>query len=167
MRTSDSYDLEMAILRLGVMRKYLSFCDIGILVFTAVHVGTVLVLLASRMGVLPPANLAVLFLFELSLVGAVFCCVLIFELARRRGDVIFEEISDELQWFVSRKYSESPTSKSDDTGRPPMNYRVALRDYLRSTEMFLAPIRAAPLMYLAMNVALFVISFTPRSIVLG
>lgn len=90
------------------------------------------------------------FLFVLSF-------IVLYESSRRRGDSIFEEISDELQWNVG--YRHSATAGAADE-MPPLKARVILRSFARTTDLPLIPGKFGPAIYAGMNIilALFLIS---------
>lgn len=83
--------------------------------------------------------------------------IVLYESLRRRGDSIFEEISDELQWNVG--YRQSTTSGTADE-MPPLKTRVILRSFARTTDLPLIPGKFGPAIYAGMNIilALFLIS---------
>lgn len=91
-----------------------------------------------------------------------------FELLRKRGDVLFKEISDELQWnvrFSKRSRSIQPTSNQNVLGdhdqpvqsrtkRPELATRVMLRSYANAADLPLVPGKFGPLFYVVVNAGL-------------
>lgn len=73
-----------------------------------------------------------------------------FETLRKRGDAIFEEVSDEFQWHIGKKYADSSGGETD-LARPQLDVRLALRDFARSAELPLFPGRLGPAAYVAVN----------------
>jgi len=71
-------------------------------------------------------------------------CLIAYEYERKRGDVLFEEISDELQWYVRESDTESDS-------RPLIGARVVLRSFARSVDLPLAPGRFGPAVYFLVN----------------
>lgn len=89
-----------------------------------------------------------------SSVGAmffVFLAVIAFDLTRRRGNAIFEEISDELQWRVTSTYVERDSTETFE--RPSIEARIRLRDFARASQLMLFPGRNGPALFLAVNVS--------------
>jgi hypothetical protein len=81
--------------------------------------------------------------------AAVFA-LLFFERQRKRGDTLFQEISDELHW------SEHGPAEAHE--RPNLRIRVLLRDYSRSTDLPLIPARMGVASYAALNVLFLIAS---------
>jgi hypothetical protein len=79
-----------------------------------------------------------------------------FETIRKRGDVLFKEISDELQWNV--RFSD-PDGTAPPR-RPSFDARLALRSFAHASDLPLVPGRYGPLAYALvdlMSVAVIVI----------
>jgi hypothetical protein len=95
-----------------------------------------------------------------------------FEVLRKRGDAIFQEMSDELQWYVGRSAprdhprggsagSGHPRGRSTLTSRestnpqerPVFEARVALRTFSAAAELPLIPGRFGGAIYAALNLA--------------
>lgn len=72
---------------------------------------------------------------------------------RRVGESLFEEISDELQWFVAGQLS--PSKNDSPPSRPPLEIRYALRRFARDTDLPLVSGSTGPAAYAAINLALF------------
>lgn len=90
---------------------------------------------------------------------ATLCTVVLYEYLRRKGDAYFEEISDELQWNVGyRRRTSNPDKNADET--PPLQIRVILRSFARTTDLPLIPGKFGPAIYAGINVvlALFLLS---------
>jgi hypothetical protein len=77
-----------------------------------------------------------------------------YDLLRKRGDALFEEISDELQWNI-RKNLAAPTT----TDRPELNARVALRSFARATDLPLVPGKYGPGIYGTINFVILFLCF--------
>lgn len=74
-----------------------------------------------------------------------------FESYRKRGESLFEEISDEFQWHLGRReFGESNYSQP----RPPTDVRIILRDFTRAGDLPLVPGRLGPAIYVALNIAI-------------
>jgi hypothetical protein len=72
----------------------------------------------------------------ISLLG--FCAITLFELLRRQGDVLFEELSNELQWG-----SKLPSTAN----KPRIGQRIVLRDFVQASDLLLVPGRFGPAIY--------------------
>jgi hypothetical protein len=77
-------------------------------------------------------------------------CVVMYESLRRRGDTLFEEISDELQWKIGREARNEKVANES----PPLNARVVLRTFARTTDLPLVPGKFGPAVYAGINVLL-------------
>jgi len=68
---------------------------------------------------------------------------------------MFAELSDELQWNLSQ--STTTDNESEAKGRPPVNYRIVLREYTGITGLPLIRNKNGPLIYAALNlISLFI-----------
>lgn len=80
--------------------------------------------------------------------------VFLFDAVKRRLEVLFEEVSDEIQWFIRRSDRHEV---GDSTARPQMRSRLAVRDAARVQELPMIPGRYGPALYsLVALVAMFV-----------
>jgi hypothetical protein len=78
-----------------------------------------------------------------------------YERLHRKGDVIFEEISDELQWFIKvidGKQKKTESFIADE--RPEIRARIVLRDFSRNTDLPFIPGKFGPAIYIAANVVI-------------
>lgn len=92
--------------------------------------------------------------------------VVYFEILRKRGDAIFEELSDELQWYIrdGRKL-KTQTGDYDDSEswaeeRPTLNARIVLRTFSRTTDLPLVPGRFGPAIYAGINLLIFMFTIS-------
>jgi hypothetical protein len=99
------------------------------------------------------------FLIWAFLVGGNVLLALSFESFRKRGNALFEELSDEFQWHLG---SEKKLFDKIGPTRPPIELRVTLRSFLSATDLPLAPGRFGPLIYTIINVILFVLGAVIR-----
>jgi hypothetical protein len=76
--------------------------------------------------------------------------IVLYESQRRRADALFEEISDELQWNVG--YRDREINKQVADNSPPLDARVILRSFARTTDLPLVPGKYGPSVYAAVNV---------------
>lgn len=80
---------------------------------------------------------------------AVLVLLVRFESMRKRGDALFDEISDEVQWDIrSDNASEKPVPRK----RPRMDVRIRLRTFVRSTDLALVPGKYGPAAFAAVNI---------------
>jgi hypothetical protein len=110
-------------------------------------------------GVMLPLFVIFLTLLISSAVTAFFSTVL-YEACRRRGDVLFEEISDELQWRIPPQAPTGLKSRIDSSVaamRPHLNVRITLRTYAKTTDLPLFPGKFGPGLYFIYNVIVLVI----------
>ena len=85
--------------------------------------------------------------------GATICGLLgsiLFESARKEGDVMFKEVSDELQWYV--RFDPEPKSTTAPDERPKLESRLALRSFAQTTDLPLIPGTYGPLFYAVLNI---------------
>jgi hypothetical protein len=74
----------------------------------------------------------------------------LYERARRSGDTIFNEVSDELQWNLESEGIPS-FQPSEPRGRPQLLVRIVLRSFIRNTDLPLTHGRSGAFLYLAFN----------------
>lgn len=73
--------------------------------------------------------------------------IYIYESFRKKGDVLFEEISDELEWNVKNH----PENQGGNE-RPEINARISLRSFVKTTDLPFIPGKFGPAFYLVFNV---------------
>jgi hypothetical protein len=124
---------------------------------------TVFILLISQMVILIASLLSlrrILYLHDTDLIlmaSFIFfitiLALFVHERLKRNGDIIFNEVSDELQWSLeSRRFPKSPNDfHSEKEQRPNITIRIILRTFIRNTDLPLAASRLGPLIYLAMS----------------
>ena len=78
--------------------------------------------------------------------------LVLYERLRKRGDALFEEISDEFQSYIALGGTEEKVASTDY--RPPLGWRVVLRSFARTTDLPLVPGKFGPAVYAAINMAL-------------
>jgi hypothetical protein len=77
----------------------------------------------------------------------------LFETLRKRGDAIFQELSDELQWHLGRRgFEDAPRE------RPLLEERITLRTFSAATELPLVPGLFGGAIYAALNLMIAVTS---------
>jgi hypothetical protein len=80
--------------------------------------------------------------------------IVFYESWRKRGEVLFEELSDELDWRVNPQQRGGYPRE-----RPALEARVALRSFTRTSDLPLAPGRLGPAFYVLINLALLITTF--------
>jgi hypothetical protein len=80
---------------------------------------------------------------------------------RKRGDALFEEISDELQWNI--RGTRLLKDKSPAKERPEIQARVVLRTFARASDLPIIPGKFGPAIYITVNLLItFLAIFLPR-----
>lgn len=78
---------------------------------------------------------------------------------RSRAEVIFAELSEEVQWFIGRQIIErnlkSPPSPPEF--KPDLNTRIVLRTYAKATDLLFVPGDYGPGIYVMINLVVPVI----------
>lgn len=93
--------------------------------------------------------------FSFALLGLL--ASLAFELVRKRGEVLFEELSDEYQWHIQRNYmARSVDKEPGPIAKPELDIRISLRDFAKNADLLLVPGKFGPAIYALWNVALMV-----------
>lgn len=79
--------------------------------------------------------------------------VIWFDSAKKKGDAVFKELSDELQWYVRYGSNEKSTKAEPNASiRPDIRTRIVLREYASSTALPLLSSGAnGPAIYAAAN----------------
>ncbi len=85
----------------------------------------------------------------LAIVGGI-----VYEVVRRRGDALFDEVSSELQWFVRERNASGRVAEY----RPHLEARIILREFAQAGEMpFLG--RFGPTICIAFNMIIAALAF--------
>lgn len=96
--------------------------------------------------------LAIVFICLFSLSNLVM--VVFYENYRKRGETLFEEISDEIQWRIS----DRQVSKYDEEVlidyKPWLESRVILRDFVKTTDLPLIPGKYGTSIYAIINIVI-------------
>lgn len=83
----------------------------------------------------------------------VLAALYFYESTRKHGEVLFEEISDELEWYVDNKFGKKSSSH-----RPEINSRILLRSFIKTTDLPFISGKSGPAVYLILNITLIIIS---------
>lgn len=125
------------------------------LISTVVNFASLILSLSLRF--LPVGfHISIFIAFYLPLIVTVTAVMAIvrYDTLRKRGDALFEEISDELQWNVHQSVTETIARE-----RPELNARVALRSFARATDLPLIPGRYGPGIYATINFLILFLSY--------
>lgn len=136
------------LLVLSRIRTTLDVLGIAIYIFTACN----MILVFSSLADVFYIPSSVYMYLSLAAMSFVFLTVLAFDMYRRRGNAIFEEISDELQWRVTSRYVEQESTESFE--RPNLDARIRLRDFVRASQLMLFPGQYGPALYMIVNVSI-------------
>lgn len=74
---------------------------------------------------------------------------------RKTGESLFDELSDEVQWFVVHKAKSS--AEGLGSVRPPLGVRYELRRFARNTDLPLVPGSAGTTIYVLLNLILMLV----------
>ncbi|WP_233846358.1 hypothetical protein [Paraburkholderia sp. HD33-4] len=85
--------------------------------------------------------------FSIAAALCIFIVLVMRDSLRRRGNALFEELSDELQWYAIGDHRGE--ARSGSTSRPPLEIRVVLRSYARTTDLPMVPGRYGEAIYMA------------------
>jgi hypothetical protein len=137
-----SHSVNQSMSELRMVTRRLRLLGLVIVLFTVGSVLEALILplfpgydLTNRSLALMAASLAV----------AALALIILYDRTRRRGEALFEEISDEFQWYIAR-----PTTKGGVT--PPLDVRVVLRTFAKTSDLPIVPGRFGPAIYATVNI---------------
>jgi hypothetical protein len=112
-------------------------------------------------------------LFNLGIFSVVIAVIVLFDRRRRRGNGLFEEISNEIQSLTGEAFKEMLTATTvyeyNDAELETMtglskqvkfNARVTLRDFTRSAELPLVPGNIGPVIYFVFNLLITMIALS-------
>jgi hypothetical protein len=124
---------------------------LGLLVaaLTVSNLGVVVAEVVQRATFTPRSTMLMYLLISGGIALTTLVAVSWFDSLRKRGNVLFQEVSDELQWFVGRGARLQETLPPV---RPLLSARVALRSFASAGELPLVPGRLGPAGYAVMNV---------------
>ncbi|MFN0108922.1 MAG: hypothetical protein ACKVZH_08705 [Blastocatellia bacterium] len=147
-RKNSITQLDEAISELRRVSQALRFNGIVIFLATLTNVVVTLLSISQRTSLR--------FLPLLACLVAILC-VGLYEWLQKHGNVIFDEISDELEWNVTgAKLQEGGTLAGK---RPEVNIRIVLRMFVRATNLPLLPGEYGPVFYFVFNLALIFVGF--------
>jgi hypothetical protein len=155
--SGSSESVTRSIRELGRITQQLRIVGTAILVVTLINFGILLwiVAQAARPAYAEAQNLNSLpnIIFAMATIVALG----IFETLRKRGNAIFQEVSDELQWHLGRTRDLDRPEE-----RPFLDARVALRTFSAASELPLVPGRFSAAVYAALSLCIAVGSVVVR-----
>lgn len=101
--------------------------------------------------------------YQINDLGFAFCVILtfinifltiFFDYLRKKGETIFEEVSDELHWYIGY---EKGNSQNTSEKKPEIKIRILLREFVKTTDLPLIPGKYGPAVYIGINII--IISF--------
>ncbi len=87
-------------------------------------------------------------------------CVALYEYLLRQGNILFDEISDELEWNVKGSHLSEGGALTEK--RPDLKVRMILRMFSRANDLPLFPGAYGPAIYVLLNLGLFFIGYLAR-----
>jgi hypothetical protein len=155
---SATDDLRATLSDLRYITRYIQRYGFLTLVSTILNFGAVILSLSVKFLPLSViTGFALGIYLPISITALTILWIVLYEAMRKRGETLFEEVSDELQWNV-RKESQAKYPPADD--RPMLNARIALRSFARATDLPLVPGKYGPGFYATINfVMLFLVIF--------
>lgn len=90
------------------------------------------------------------FFYLFALIG--ISSLVVFEKKKRRGEILFEEISDELHWDIG--YQRTSKNNVIANERPNLEIRLILRDFAKSSNLPFLPNRYATTAYAIFTIVL-------------
>lgn len=123
---------------------------------------TLLCLVASLFLVVSPISIfamsrrdvSAVFSFLLGLGFGVLLLVADYERQKRQGELLFQELSDELQWYV--RFDEASHSGVAEH-RPSLGVRLSLRKFASSADLPIVPGRYGPAAYAGVTLVFLVV----------
>ena len=84
------------------------------------------------------------------LIGVIVLSAAFHDAMRRRGDVLFEEVSNELHWG-GKESSDVTGSEAKHSDRPTLDARITLRSFAYASDLPLIPGKFGPGIYIVVN----------------
>lgn len=149
---TNSKDLEQSLAYLEKISNRLRFYGSLTLIFTILNFASQIFSFYVRYTYIP-GYLVIFFIIYLPIILSLIAVIVIvrYESLRKRGDALFEEISDELQWNVRQKESGKMPLAPE---RPMLKARITLRSFARATDIPLVPGKYGPGIYTTINLFL-------------
>lgn len=158
--TDNLSPIEESLLVLDKFTKWISFVSTLISITTALNllfsfliffkVNSSLSIQTDRYDNKPLGTLLIILIFFSFM--SFLALLYLYDDRRKRGEVLFEEISDELEWYVSND------KDNVNLKRPQIGARIALRSFTKTTDLPFVSGKIGILFYLTLNITLVVIS---------
>jgi hypothetical protein len=149
----DEFGVVAGIRRLRRLTTNIRSLGLMTVISTGGSIASFTYLLATfrRSSLIFPDPFYLLFIFAFASVAA----LIVRDTMRKTGESLFEELSDEVQWFVlHEKYQ---LAKGVEAVRPPLEIRYELRRFARNTDLPLISEPAGTAVYALLNLALLLI----------
>lgn len=92
------------------------------------------------------------------LIGVIVLSAAFHDAIRRRGNVLFEEVSNELHW--GGKESKDVTApEAEHSDRPTLDARITLRSFVYASDLPLVPGKFGPSIYVVVNLSFLFLSW--------
>ena len=97
-------------------------------------------------------------ILSLILIVSALVAAVMFEINRKEGDALFEEISDELQWEEQlMRYYQKLADAEPTEGRPFADVKIILRSFARAADLPIIPGKFGPAVYVAASLIMLLI----------
>lgn len=136
---------------LGLIAFCMSFLNITTAIFIVFFADSLIFRLATTV-------------FTLSIIPCMITIAIlgIYDQSKRRGDALFEEISDQLQWHIARRYSKSEQeghseqSSYEESTSPVFHFRITLRLFASAIKLPFTPGPNGAAIYVVVNLLIVV-----------
>lgn len=159
-RAGDSLGLDEAVSSLSRITRRLDAHARQVLLLTLLNLATLALVSLWANGALSLGNRVVATVGPVVLGVVTLLNIAMFDIARRRGSMLYEEISEEMQW----RLRERITADEPADARPPLYVRLALREFASSSELPLMPGRAGVTIVAILNIFLAVVAVSLAAI---
>lgn len=152
-RFRDEFGVMAGIQRLRELTTKIRSLGLLTVLFTGGSIASFTYLLATfrRSSWIFPDPFWLLAIFAFSSISA----LIVRDTMRKTGESLFEELSDEVQWFVL--HDKGRDAKGLDSARPPLEIRYELRRFARNTDLPLISGSAGTTIYALLNLTLLLV----------
>ena len=145
-------DLEEALYTLDRSTARLRLFSVQVLLATVLNFGITLAVtvIGSSVGhyLTTPGAIALVILPIVGFVTSIGALAM-YDQARRRGNALFDELSDEMEWHLGGTSTKRPLRDP-----PVLRARLLLREYVASTDLWFVPGRLGPGVYALTNLSI-------------
>jgi hypothetical protein len=145
--------LDARVHQLGYLANRMRLMGLCVTGLTVSNLLLLLIFLSLLGRIVPDVAMAVL----MALTTASLASLTLYISLRSKAQVLFEEVSEELQWFIGREQYQHVSSKSDlppPAFKPDLSTRIVLRTFARATDLLFFAGSSGPGVY-------FLLSFAP------